>query len=243
MPRPPAHLTFAFLALAALSSGCAAARVRVAPDLAATAPHQVEGANPRRWGAPVRFGPHATGPVSGADTLGWSVALFGAGVSSSHRPFAWETTGPGGRVAAECHQRGLEVFAQAGDGRDPGKAAFTFDVAGATGRPALACAFRPDAGPGPFTLALRATGRPEPAFRGELRGAGQRYTVRSVHTLEGTPIPLGTPAGWALERDGRVVAMLETTGAGRVWMDDAAPEAGAVAAAVTALLLFEPEPG
>lgn len=244
MPRSPARpaLALALLSATALASGCAAARVRVAPDLAATAPHAVEGANPRRWGAPVRFGPHATGPVSGTDTLGWSVALLGAGVSSTHRPYAWETTGPAGRVAAECHQRGLDLFAQAGDGSDPGSAGFTFDLAGATGRPALACAFR-SAVAGPFTLALRATGRPDPAYRGELRGGDRRWTVRSIHALQGSPIPLGEPAGWALERDGRVVAMVETTGAGRVWMDDAAPEAGAVAAAATALLLFAPEAG
>jgi len=213
--------------------GCAAARVRVDPALSAAAPLPVTGANPRRWGAPIRFGPHATGPVSGDTTFGWSLTVLagaGAGVGGKSRPYAWTSHGPAGAVLAECHDRELEVFA----------GSLAFDVKGATGQPRLACAFRPQAGGAPWTLAVRATGRPDPAYRGELRGGASAYAVRSVHALEGTPIPLGTPAGWALERDGRVAAMVETMNAGRVWLPGGEDEA-AIAAAATALLLFNPE--
>jgi hypothetical protein len=219
--------------LASASAGCATARMKVDPTLSTVQPLPVTGANPRRWGEPVRFGPHATGKVRGTDTLGWSLGLLGGpGFSGSHRPYAWTATGPSGALDAECHQEGLEVFAQGGS--------LTFDVRGATGQPALACAFRAAPGAAPWTLALRATGRPDPAYRGELRGGGGVYAVRSVHALEGSPVPMGTPAGYAVERDGQVVALVETMNAGRVWLPGPADE-GALAAAATALLLFQPE--
>lgn len=219
------------LVLSSVFTGCATARVRVDPALSAAAPLPVTGANPRRWGAPVRFGPHATGPVSGDTTFGWSLTvLAGAGVGGKSRPYAWTSHGPAGAVVAECHDRELEVFA----------GSLAIDVKGATGQPRLACAFRPQAGGAPWTLTVRATGRPDPAYRGELGDGASAYAVRSVHALEGTPIPLGTPAGWALERDGRVVAMVETMNAGRVWLPGGQDD-GALAAAATALLLFNPE--
>lgn len=220
--------------LASASAGCATARMKVEPAVSSREPLPVTGANPRRWGEPVRFGPHATGKVRGTDTLGWSLALLGGpGISGSHRPYAWAASGPAGTLDAECHQEGLEVFAQSGS--------LTFDVRGATGQPALACAFRSAPGAEPWTLALRATGRPVPAYRGELRGGGGAYAVRSVHALEGSPIPMGAPAGYALERDGQVVALVETMNAGRVWLPEASADEGALAAAATALLLFQPE--
>ncbi|MFT3916999.1 MAG: hypothetical protein QM704_23820 [Anaeromyxobacteraceae bacterium] len=226
------RLALAALVLATSSAGCAAARVRPEPSLSSVPALAVSGANPRRWGAPLGFGRYATGPVSGDTTLGWSLGVLapGAGVAGSTRPYAWTSTGPAGALAAECHERTLEVFA----------GSLALDVKGASGQPRLACAFRGVDGAA-WTLAVRATGRPVPAYLGELRGpGGASYTLRSVHALEGTRIPLGTPAGWVLERGGAPVAMVETVNAGRVWLPGGADEAP-VAAAATALLLFSPE--
>ncbi|MFO0581892.1 MAG: hypothetical protein U0229_06455 [Anaeromyxobacter sp.] len=229
-----AVLTLALVHLTLGAAGCAAARVRPEPALAAVPALAVSGANPRRWGAPLGFGPYATGPVSGDTTFGWSLQVLapGAGVAGSARPYAWTSSGPSGALAAECHERTLEVFA----------GSLALDVKGASGQPRLACAFRGADGR-TWTLAVRATGRPVPAYLGELRGpGGERYALRSVHALEGTPIPLGTPAGWVLEREGAAVAMVETMNAGRVWLPGGADEAP-VAATATALLLFEPDSG
>jgi hypothetical protein len=259
-PLPSENPVTRFLAVAAVllaassTVGCSTAQVRVDPSLAGTTPYAVSGANPRRWDAPLGFGAWRTGPVRDGGTLGWSVTvLFGAGVASAHRPYAWTATGPGGALEAECHARDLELFAANG---------VTFDVGGASGKPALACAFRAPAprpardargetlrqvqdgrGEDIWTLALRATGKPTAAYAGELRGAHGTFAIRAVHALEGSPIALGTPAGYALEREGRVVATVETMNAGRVWLPAASEDADALAAAALALLLFQPDAG
>lgn len=235
--RPASLAPAALAALCCLSAaGCAPARMRVDPAVAsATEAWAVTGANPRRWNAPVAFGPYRSGPVHDAGTIGWSFELLGVGgIAKSRRPYAWTLDGPGGAIEAECHERAFEAWAAAAGG-------VRVDAQGAAGAPALACAFRPGAGAGgaAWTLSVRAAGGVAGGWVGELRGGGaEAYAVRSTHALEGSPLPLGTPAGWRFERAGAAVALVEVVNAGRVWLPrgDAAPP---LAAASVALLLFQ----
>lgn len=229
-----ARLTASLLAVA-LASGCAAARMQVDPALASSAEvWRVSGANPRRWNAPLSVGPYRTGPVRDGGTLGWSVQILNLGVSSTHRPYAWALAGPGGALDAECHERGFEAWTTGG---------LAVDVHGSAGKPVLACAFRGAGEGAAWTLALRATGKASPAYAGELRheATGAVYGIRASHALEGSPLPLGTPAGYAVERGGAPVLTVETLGAGRVWARPAPGDAAALAATSVALLLFRPD--
>lgn len=226
----------ATLLLALVSAGCAAARMQVDPAVTTSAESwPVSGANPRSWQAPLAVGPYRTGPVRDAGTIGWSVASLHVGVASTHRPYAWALSGGAAPLDAECHERGFEAFTTSG---------FAIDAHGASGRPVLACAFRIGEGATrSWTLALAATGRPAPAYAGELRdtAGGAVYAIRSSHALEGASLPLGAPAGYTIERDGAPVLVVETLGAGRAWALPAAADRDVLAAAAVALLLFRPE--
>jgi hypothetical protein len=224
------------LALAAagslvLHTGCASARMRVDPALAASAEEwSVTGANPRRWDAPLAVGPYRTGAVRDAGTIGWSVQIQGLGVESAHRPYAFAVSGPGGPVDAECHERAFQAVHASG---------VQYDMRGARGEPVLACAFRSAART--WTLSLRATGAAQPAYAGELLDdAGLAYAIRSVHAMQGSPVPLGSPAGYELEGNGAKVAVVEILGPGRVLVARGTSDAGALASASAALLLFQP---
>jgi hypothetical protein len=235
-----------FTALSVLPSGLPAAigaeaRMAVDPALAAAGdPLRVTGAKPRRWDKPIAFGPYRTGTVSDRGTLGWSVEILRLGVGGSKRPYAFTLQAPGGPVDAECHEKGLEAWHNSG---------FSVDLRAAAGKPALVCAFRLAAGSdgtrATWILELAAARKITGGFVGVLRpaaaSAAGALAIRSLHALEGTPIPLGSPAGYALERDGRAAAAVETINAGRVWLPGtAAAEPAAVPAAIAALLLFEP---
>jgi hypothetical protein len=226
------------LSIAAVTAlaGCASARLDVDQRVEATSQsYPVTGATPRTWDAPIAFGPYRTGAVRDGGTLGWSVEVLDLGAAGSRRPYAWRLTGPTGALDAECHQTGLDASARG----------VVLDVQGATGKPVLACAFR---APGeesagqPWRLTVTAT--PEGAYAGELRGgeADVAYRIRSMHSLRGSPVRLGTPAGWSLERGGGPAAVVEALGSGRVLLARAALDGEALAAAAAALLLFQPEP-
>ncbi|MCU0225738.1 MAG: hypothetical protein MUF27_17090 [Acidobacteria bacterium] len=244
-------LTLALAGLAADLAPVRAAEARMAVDpalAAAGAPLPVTGANPRRWDRPIAFGPYRTSAVRDGGTLGWSVELLNLGAAGSKRPYAFTLETPGGPVDAECHQKGLEGWHQ--------PSGVTVDLRAAMGKPALVCAFRPAtggaagadggaAGGGAWVLELAAARKLTGGFVGVLRPAdetaGGSLTIRSVHALEKSPIPLGSPAGYALERDGRAVAAVEVINAGRVWLSgSSAPAPAALPAALAALLLFQP---
>ena len=233
--------TAALLALVLPHARGAEARVAIDPALAAaTEPLSVQGANPRRWDKPVAFGPYRTGVVRDRGTIGWSVQVLRLGASGSKRPYAFTLEAPTGTVDAECHEKGLEAW------HEP--SGVSVDLRAAAGKPALVCAFRPTGeggGTGTWVLELAAARKITGGFVGALRptdpSAGGSLTVRSLHGLEGTPIPLGSPAGYVLERDGRPVAAVEAINAGRVWVPSAAEaDPGAIPAALAALLLFQP---
>ena len=102
----------------------------------------------------------------------------------------------------------------------------------------LACAFR--SRERTWTLSLRTTGAALPAYAGELRDeAGPTYAIRSVHVLEGSPLPLGSPAGYEVEGNGAKVALVEIVGPGRVLVARGTADAGVLASASAALLLFQ----
>lgn len=227
MTRSPAAL-----ALALVLSACAEARPRLAPEVTAAADGwPVTGANPRRWDAPLAFGPYRTGAVADGGTRGWSFEILGlGGLAKSTRPYALRLEGPRGGLDAECHERTHEAIAPFG---------VRVDASGSRGDAALACAFR-SAEDAAWALAIRATGRPVPAWAGELRSAaGRVYAIESSHALAGSPVPLGTPAAWRLAADGATPAVVEVLNAGRVWVPRDARDPDALAAAAAALLLFE----
>lgn len=236
-----------------------AAEARMAVDTAlaaAGAPLPVTGANPRRWDRPIAFGPYRTGAVRDGGTLGWSVELLNLGAAGAKRPYAFSLATPAGPVDVECHQKGLEGWHQ--------PSGVTVDLRAAMGKPALVCAFRPAAGGaagatggaaggaaggGAWVLELAAAKKLAGGFVGVLRPAdetaGGSLTIRSVHALEKSPIPLGSPAGYALERDGRALAAVEVINAGRAWLPGSSatatvPAPAALPAALAALLLFQP---
>lgn len=235
--RTSSPLALALAALTLAAAGCAA-RMKVAPALeASTEAWPVAGANPRVWGAPITFGPwRAAAAVSDGTTLGWSADVLGVGkLAGARRPFALRLEGPAGAIDVECLQQKLTAVAPFG---------VEVDLEKLGGTPQLACAFRPrDASgwTGAWTLLVRATGRASPAFEGELRdGRGVSFSVRSVHELAGGGLPMGSPAGWSLERVGTQVAAVEVLDAGRVLLSRRESEGSALAAAAAALLLFQP---
>jgi hypothetical protein len=219
-----------------LTTACASARMRVDPELArASQGWEVEGANPRTWGAEVRFGPYRTVAVEDRTTSGWSAPVLGATLARDDTPYAWRMVGGAAAVDAECHELRLEI-------RTASAAA---DLRGASRRPALACAFRasePAGGSRTWTLSLTATGSTSSGYRGTLRdgATGAEYEVASSHDLERSRLRLGTPAGYLVSRGDDLVAMFETLGRGRVWMARTAADRDALAAAGMALLLFRP---
>ena len=225
----------AVMAVVASSAGCAPARMRVGPQVSRRS-HQweVDGARPRTWGAPVRFGPYQAAALQDGSTFGWSVPVLGTTLARDHRPYGWRMLGGASTVDAECHQVELEVRA----------AAVTVDAQGASGKPILACAFRVGAAEGArtWTLALRATGSRRVGYLGTLHDetTGREYEVSSSHDLERSRIALGSPAGYLVSRGDDLVAMVETLGRGHVWMARTAGDQDALAAAGMALLLFRP---
>ncbi len=232
-PGIPALALAAAVALAtATPSPAAPARMQVDPALAAVEPFAVEGANPRRWGKPLDFGPYRVEAVRDADVSSFSVEVLGIGAGKAKAPYRFRLVGPDRALEAECHARGVEAWA----------AGVVVDVLGARGKPALMCAFRPVEGAGDWVLSLTSAGSGR--YEGALFPVAEperRATVRSVHRLERSRLPLGEPAGYALAEGDGAVAAVETINRGRVWLPEAPDsDRAARAAAAAALLLFRP---
>jgi hypothetical protein len=225
------------VAAVALTTACASARMRGDPELTRSSNEwEVEGANPRTWGAELRFGPYRTVAVEDRTTSGWSAPVLGATLGQDDTPYAWRMEGGAAAVDAECREVRLALRTAS---------AAEVDLRGATRRPALACAFRasaPAGGSRTWTLSLTATGSTSSGYRGTLRdgASGAEYEVASSHDLERSRLRLGTPAGYLVSRGDDLVAMFETIGRGRVWMARTAADRDALAAAGMALLLFRP---
>jgi hypothetical protein len=209
-----------------LSAACQTAQIQLAPDLVAVEPMTVQGANPRRWNAPISFGSWATNEVREGFTWDFGYRLLGIDASFAFQPYRLAIASGDRTVQAECVTRAA-VLSRNDLSVDP-----------SFGRiPALACGFR-GAGEGTLRLNTTAMNKEE----GEILFGSSRWDIRSVHRFAGSSIPSGDPLGYEISRDGRVIATVETINRGRVWMDPAlsAEEQGRVAAIATAVLLYEP---
>jgi hypothetical protein len=215
-----------FVFAAMILSSCQTAQIQVAPELAAVTPLSVQGANPRRWNAPVSFGPWATSEVREGLTWDFGYRLLGIDASFAFQPYRL-AIGSGNRtVQAECVTRAA-VLSQKDLSVDPSFGKI----------PALACGFRGD-GEGTLRLNTTALNKEE----GEVVFGASTWKINSVHKFAGSSLPSGDPIGHEISQDGRVIGMVETINRGRVWMDPSlsAEEQGRLAAVATAVLLYEP---
>jgi hypothetical protein len=79
--------------------------------------------------------------------------------------------------------------------------------------------------------------------RGRIDFNGTTLALRSVHAIEGSPLPLGTPIGYLFEQDGRAVGAVELNGlTPRLWLpatnDDT--RRASVAAAMALAIFWDP---
>lgn len=207
--------------LALLVTACATSTVQL--DLPYGA-WDVTGANPRRWNAPISFGPFKTASVDEGAQRSWLIdtGLLQAGNTDQ----AYRLTV--GDIAVDCHTRELVigregVFVDASLGREP----------------LLVCGYERSTGTR-AVLALSRTGSAEPSLRGELRGLpGPAFEVRSLHRANEGSLPSGEPFGYEIRFGEGPVAIVETVNRGRVWIDPT-EEANRelLAAAAASLLLF-----
>lgn len=209
-----------------LATSCQTAQMQVAPSLASAPAMAVEGANPRRWNAPVRFGPWST--LEAREGLTWQFGqrLLGIDAQLAFQPYQFALAAGDQPLQGECITRAL-VLSRHGLSVEPAREAL----------PALACGFRAaDEG----TLRLRTTLKN--TEQGEIAFAGTTWQVRSIHELIGAKVRNGDPVGYEITDGDRIVAAVETINHGRVWMSPALDEKerGKVALVATALLLYKP---
>ena len=208
-------------------ASCQTAQIELAPALVDVTPMQVQGANPRRWNAPVSFGPWATTDVREGLTWNFGYRLLGIDTSFAFQPYRLAISSGDRAVQAECITRSA-VLSRKDLSVDP-----------SFGRiPALACGFR---GEGEGTLRLHATAMNRE--EGEIAFGGAVWQIRSVHEFAGSSIPSGDPWGYEIRSNDRVIAAVETINRGRVWIDPALreEEKARLSAIATALLLYERE--
>lgn len=209
-----------------LATACQTAQMQVTPSLASAPAMAVEGANPRRWNAPIRFGPWST--LEAREGLTWQFGkrLLGIDARFAFQPYQFALAAGDQPLQGECITRAL-VLSRNGLAIEPARNEV----------PALACGFRA-AEEG--TLRLRTTLRN--TEQGEIAFGGSTWEVRSVHEIIGGKVRNGDPVGYEITDGERTLAAVETINHGRVWMSPALDEEerGKVALAATALLLYEP---
>jgi hypothetical protein len=224
-------MPIALLCVAGLAA-CRTAEMAIDPTLAgSTEPFVVEGANPRSWRTPIRFGPYRTSVVDIGATRSWLVEALGLGVGEARQPYAITLETPSGPFRVECVNRQLEAYYRG----------FFVELTGRKS-PVLLCGLREASGQGwAFALSTATVG-----YTGTLgptgAAGGERLEVVSIHSFAGTPISSPEPVGWQVSRDAAVLAAVESVNAGRVWLAPtlAAGERDRLAALATALLLFDP---
>jgi hypothetical protein len=219
-------------ALGLLLSGFRTARMEVPTDLTEVAQAMdVSGSNPRRWSKPLGFGPYRTLEVDDGTEFSWSVELFGVRGGRATRKYRLLLEGPDGSTRqVECRTRSIEAW----------RSGWNVELTDAF-EPRLACGIGDPAGESrPVRLVLASDGR---RLRGGIEGSSGAFELESVHDLEGSRLALAQPAGYVVRRGTTVQAAVETLNRGRVWIVPGLDpgEAHAVAAAVAALLLYNPE--
>lgn len=192
----------------------------------------VSGHNPRSWNHPLAFGPYRTAGVREGLEFSWSAEAFGVRGGQAKKPYRLVLeTADGASREVECRQRSIEVW----------RKGWSVELTDAF-RPRLVCGFQSSEGR-VQRLVLGSNGM---QLRGVVHAAADEtplLTIRSLHRLAGSRLPLGEPAGYALERDGVVVAAVETINRGRVWLGDGldADDRELAAAAAATLLLYKPD--
>lgn len=217
-----------FAALAAwLLAACQVAQMRVPRGLEYVQPLTVDGANPRRWNTPVRFGSHGTTTAREGMSWDFGFRLLGLQTGVAFQPYRLVVESPGATVQAECVSR--NVVLNRGD--------LSLDAGGVAQLPALACGFQ---GAGDGTLRLRTTATN--AQQGEASFGRRTFQVRSIREFQGSDWPSGEILGYELRIDDWTVAAVETINQGRVWIDPDLDDrdTARVAAVITALLLYVP---
>ncbi len=217
---------FVVIALVLSAFACQTAQIQLAPDLAMVTPVPVQGANPRRWNAPVSFGAWATTEVREGFTWDFGYRLLGIDVAFAFQPYRLVISSGNQAIQAECITRAAALSRK------------DLSVDPSFGRiPALACGFR---GEGEGTLHLNTTSMNRE--EGEAAFGRSVWQIRSVHKFAGSSVMSGDPLGYEISSDGRVIAAVETMNRGRVWIDPtlSTEDQGRVAAVATAVLLYEP---
>lgn len=203
--------------------------MQVAPALEPLAAVPVSGANPRKWNAPVSFGPWRSEVAYEGMKWDFALPLLGITVGYSTQPYRVVATAGGNPIQAECHARAV-ALARKGLEVDP-----------AFGNlPAFACGFQ---GRGSGTLRVHATAMGQET--GTIDFGDTKWALRSVHRFRGSSIPSGPPLGYEFEGGGRVVAAVEVINQGRVWIDPAVSprDQERLAVAIMVLLLYDPAAG
>lgn len=219
------------LGLAAMSllPACQVAQMQVAPSLEPLVAVPVSGANPRKWNAPLSFGPWRSEVAYEGMKWDFALPLLGIAAGYATQPYRVVATAGGNPIQAECHARAVSL-ARKGLEVDP-----------AFGKlPAFACGFE---GRGSGTLRLHATAMGQET--GTIDFGDTRWGLRSVHRFRGSPVPSGPPLGYEIEGGGRVVAAVEVINQGRVWLDPAISprDQERLAVAIMVLLLYDPAAG
>ena len=220
--------TAAVVAATWLAAGCAglpAAQMALPAPLATTTADTLQGLDGRRQGSfelPALRGRYERS-ASRLDLFG-AVAFdrVGAGYSAS--------APDGAAVQASC--RGRQTAASVGV------------LSGAPRPYDVVCSF---SGAVSGTLTLAADGAAsalgtQAARSGRVEMGGTVLELRSVHRVQGSPLPLPTPIGYVFMQDGRPVGAVELNGAPRLWRPAAnTPAHAAVTHAALALaLLWDP---
>jgi hypothetical protein len=73
--------------------------------------------------------------------------------------------------------------------------------------------------------------------RGEFRYDQRLLKIRSVHSVQGSPLEVNLPIGYTFELEGRLIGAVETNGGVTLILDDSAPADARRAAALAALAL------
>jgi hypothetical protein len=215
------------LLLSVLATACQTAQMKVATPLQTLDALRVEGANPRRWNAPIRFGPWRTSEVDEGLTWNFGIRLLGLDLGVGFQPYRFVLASEGQNVQAECVTRSAVVS----------RKGLSVEI-GRGGRiPPLACGFT---GSGEGTLRMRTTLANR--MEGDIDFGQPLWTLRSVHEIEGARFRSGDPVGYEIRAGGRVIAAVETINRGRVWIDPSLDtgDRSRIAAVSTALLLYEP---
>ncbi|HEY5809278.1 MAG TPA: hypothetical protein VIT67_14990 [Povalibacter sp.] len=207
-------------------TGCQTAQMKTAPALANVAPFVVQGANPRVWNSDISFGPWHTSQVREGLTWSFGYRLLGIEARYAQQPYQVVIASGAARVQSECITRAL-ALSRDGLAVDP-----------AFGKlPALSCGFT---GAGEGTLRLNTTA--SNAEHGEIVFGGERWTLRSVDTFDGSPIRNTEPIGYELSDERGIVAAVEIINSGRVWISPtlSAQQQSRIAALAVVLLLYDP---